>query len=64
MTESQELNKRVICLPYAAHGLTHPVKTRERLPITDSVGQHVSHYQLRVAGALRLSIGVVSISFF
>ena len=30
----------------------------------DSVGQHRSHYQLRVAGALRLSTGVVSDSFF
>ena len=31
---------------------------------TDSVGQHRSHYQLRVLGALRLSTGVVSDSFF
>ena len=41
-----------------------PSKARERLPITDSVGQHRSHYQLRVVGALRQSTGVVSDSFF
>ena len=41
-----------------------PSKARERLPITDSVGQHRSDYQLSVAGALRQSTGVVSDSFF
>ena len=64
MTETYELNWPVICLRYAARGVAHPVKARERLPITDSVGQHRSHYQLRVAGALRQSTGVVSDSFF
>ena len=39
-------------------------KARERLPITDSVGQHRSDYQLSVAGVLRQSTGVVSDSFF
>ena len=39
-------------------------KAGERLPITDSVGQHRSDYQLSVAGALRHSTGVVSDSFF
>ena len=60
MTETHELNRPVICLRYAARGVTHPVKARERLPITDSVGQHRSHYQLRVVDSLRLSTGVVS----
>ena len=32
--------------------------------MTDSVGQHRSHYQLSVAGAFRQSTGVVSDSFF
>ena len=32
--------------------------------MTDSVGQHRSHYQLRVVGALRLSTVVVADSFF
>ena len=41
-----------------------PSKARERLPITDSVGQHRSDYQLSVTGALRQSTGVVSDSFF
>ena len=39
-------------------------KDREQLVMTDSVGQHRSDYQLSVAGALRLSTGVVSDSFF
>ena len=62
MTETHELNRPVICLRCA--WVMHPEKDRERLPITDSVGQHRSHYQLRVVGALRLSTGVVSDSFF
>ena len=70
MTETHELNRPVICLRYAARGVgirgvAHSVKqARERLPITDSVGQHRSDYQLSVAGALRQSTGVVSDSFF
>ena len=32
--------------------------------MTDSIGQNRSHYHLSVAGALRLSTGVVSDSFF
>ena len=58
MTETHELNRLVICLLYAACG------DREQLVMTDSVGKHRSHYQLSVVGALRLSTGVVSDSFF
>ena len=54
MTETHELN--------AARGAAHPVKSPRMA--SDSVGQHRSHYQLRVVGALRLSTGVVSDSFF
>ena len=71
MTETHELNRPVICLRYAARGVGiryswggAPSKARERLPITDSVGQHRSDYQLSVAGALRQSTGVLSDSFF
>ena len=69
MTETHELNRPVICLRYAARGVgirgvAPPSKASERLPITDSVGQHRSDYQLSVAGALRQSTGVVSDSFF
>ena len=65
MTETYELNRPATCLRYAAHGVgIAPSKARERLPITDSVGQHRSDYQLSVAGALRQSTGVVSDSFF
>ena len=63
MTEPHKLNRSVICLLYAACGLTQQIKTCERFPITDSVGQQRSHYQLRVVGALRLSTAVVSDSF-
>ena len=64
MTDPHELNRPVMCLLYAVRGVTQQIKARERLPITDSVGQHRSHYQLRVVGALRLSTVVVSFSFF
>ena len=49
----------MLCVAWRSKG-----KTRERLPITDSVGQHRSHYQLRIVGALRLSTAVVPDSFF
>ncbi len=64
MTDPHELNRPVMCLLYAVRGVTQQIKARERLPITDSVGQHRSHYQLRVVGALRLATVVVSFSFF
>ena len=67
MTETHELNRPVICLRCAWGGYSWggaPSKARERLPITDSVGQHRSDYQLSVAGALRQSTGVVYDSFF
>ena len=44
-------------------GVTHRVKSPRTACVTDSVGQHRSHYQLRVAGTLRLSTVVVSDSF-
>ena len=57
MTETHELNRPVICLRYAARGVT-------QLVMTDSVGQLRSHYQLCVVGALRLSTVVVADLFF
>ena len=61
MTETHEFSSPVICLT-----LRHAWRyvACERVPITDSVGQHRSHYQLRVVGALRLSTAVVPDSFF
>ena len=49
---------------HCAWGDAPSKKARERLAITDSVGQHRSHYQLRIVGALRLSTGVATDSFF
>ena len=45
MTETQELNRPVICLRYAARGVTHPVKS----PRT------ASDYQFRRPATLTLS---------
>ena len=64
MTETHDLNRPVICLRYAARGVTHPVKSPRTASDYRFRGQHRSHYQLRVVGALRLSTGVVSDSFF
>ena len=65
MTETHELSRPVICLLYATHGVRDaPGKACKRLVMTDFVGQHCSHYQLRVVGALRLSTAVVAESFF
>ena len=64
MTEMHKLNRPVICLLYAARGVMRWVKSPERLAMTDSVGQHRSHYQLRVVGALRLSTALIDDSFF
>ena len=64
MTETHELNRPVICLRYAARVVTHPVKSprtaseyrfRRPAPLTLSTARR---------GALRLSTGVVSDSFF
>ena len=67
MTEMHELNRPVMCvglLYTSVRGVTHPVKASEQLAMTDSVGQHHSHYQLRVVGALRLSTAVVPDLFY
>ena len=44
--------------------VTQRVKSPRTASITDSVGQHRSHYQLRVMGTLRVSTAVVADSFF
>ena len=55
-------DRPVICWPYAARGMTQQIESLRTA--SDYVGQHRSHYQLRVVGAIRLSTGVVSNSFF
>ena len=64
MTETHELNRPVIYLRYAARGVAHPIKSqrtasdyrfRRPAPLTLSTARR---------GALKLSTGVVSYSFF
>ena len=64
MTETHELNRLVICLLYAACGVMRRVKSPRTACNDRFRRQAPSHYQLSVAGALRLSTGVVSDSFF